>query len=545
MGLFLKYISSLFHTLKYLKVIQITNRVLRKIKRISFDEAPVKLSPHIYRWNSFDLLDSCYQGNGQFKFLNVIDTVSDWNDATKAKLWLYNLHYFDDLNQSGWQDRTEIHHSLVNTWIEQNPKMMGNGWEPYTISLRSVNWIKWFLSGNEPKQEWLASLSLQIQALEQQLEYHLLGNHLFANAKALLFAGCYFKGDLADEWLKCGLGILNEEIPEQILADGGNFELTPMYHNTILADMLDLYQLSLVYPYKIPKAISQYWCELIGKMLSWAEQMQHPDGDVSFFNDSAIGIAPKLADLQRYAKVLSITVPANSKNQVTALKESGYVVIKDQVNKLIIDVAKVGPDYIPGHAHADTLSFELSIDGHRVFVNSGTSVYGLGEERLRQRKTETHNTVVVDGMDSSEVWSGFRVARRAYPSKPIITENEHTVTVECSHDGYMRLPGKVTHSRKWQLAQDELLVCDQLSGVFNHAEAHYHLHPNIQVESSNHDGQVILQLPSGAQYNVRAEGADIKVLETTWHPEFGLSIANKKLVLNFKQNEVDFVLKRA
>ncbi|WP_250131814.1 heparinase II/III family protein [Vibrio crassostreae] len=490
-------------------------------------------------------MSTSYKGGSYFEFLNVCDIVSDWNDATKAKLWLYNLHYFDDLNQSGWQDRTEIHHSLVNTWIEQNPEMIGNGWEPYTISLRSVNWIKWFLLGNVPKEEWLASLSLQVQALDQQLEYHLLGNHLFANAKALLFAGCYFKGELADVWLKRGLGILNEEIPEQILADGGNFELTPMYHNTILADMLDLYQLSLVYPYKIPKATSQGWRELIGKMLSWAERMQHPDGEVSFFNDSAFGIAPKLADIQRYAEVLNITVPSTNKAQVTSLKESGYVVVQDNVNKLMIDVAKVGPDYIPGHAHADTLSFELSIDGQRVFVNSGTSVYGLGEERLRQRKTETHNTVVVDGMDSSEVWSGFRVARRAYPSKPVIIESEGDVSVECSHDGYMRLPGKVTHTRKWNLTEGDLLIRDRLTGTYNHAEAHYHLHPDVMVERVNNSSQVRLQLPNGTKYTIDVEGADIKVLETTWHPEFGLSIANKKLVLNFKQNEVNFVLKRA
>jgi hypothetical protein len=32
---------------------------------------------------------------------------------------------------------------------------------------------------------------------------------------------------------------------------------------------------------------------------------------------------------------------------------------------LILDVAPVGPDYLPGHAHADTLSFELSLFGQR------------------------------------------------------------------------------------------------------------------------------------------------------------------------------------
>ncbi|MFA0237752.1 heparinase II/III family protein [Vibrio sp. 10N.222.55.C7] len=539
-------ILKLYHTLKYLKPIQFSNRISRRFTKVKFTKPEVTLNDvSTAGWQTFPVLNSCYEGNGQFKFLNVVDTVSDWNDSTKAKLWLYNLHYFDDLNQSGWEGRSDIHHSLVKTWIEQNPKMIGNGWEPYTISLRSVNWIKWFLSGNEPREEWLASLSLQVQALEQQLEYHLLGNHLFANAKALLFSGCYFEGELADGWLKRGLGILNEEIPEQILDDGGNFELTPMYHNTILADMLDLYQLSLVYTHKIPKVTSQYWYELIGKMVSWSEQMQHPDGDVSFFNDSAMGIAPKLSDLRRYAEAIGIKLPTSNKNQVNHLKESGYVVVKDQVNKLIIDVAKVGPDYIPGHAHADTLSFELSIDNHRVFVNSGASVYGLSEERLRQRKTEVHNTVLVDGIDSSEVWSGFRVARRAYPSKPVIIESEGRIRVECSHDGYMRLPGKVTHTRKWELTEGDLLIIDNLTGTYNHAEAHYHLHPDVRVEGVNNCSQVRLHLPNGTKYTVNAEGAGIKILETTWHPEFGLSIANKKLVLNFKQNEVNFVLKRA
>ncbi|PMG97752.1 heparinase II/III family protein [Vibrio breoganii] len=534
-------IFKLYHTLKYLKPIQLTNRVSRKLSKVRFS-APITQSNNTStQWLSFSVLPSCYQGNRQFKFLNVVDVVSDWNDENKAKLWLYNLHYFDDLNQLGWQERTDIHTDLIDTWIAQNPPMMGNGWEPYTISLRCVNWIKWFLSGNEPKSEWLSSLSLQVQALDQQIEYHLLGNHLFANAKGLVFAGCFFKGKKGEDWLKRGLAILEQEIPEQILADGGNFELTPMYHNTILADMLDLYHLSIVYPDSIPSGTQSLWYEYILKMFGWAEQMEHPDGDVSFFNDSAIGIAPKLKRLKEYAEILNVDLPASNDEQVTVLKDSGYVVAQVNDKKLITDVAKVGPDYIPGHAHADTLSFELSIGNQRVFVNSGTSVYGLGAERLRQRKTETHNTVVVDGEDSSEVWSGFRVARRAYPSIPKINAKEQTVSVECSHDGYMRLPGKVMHTRNWQLASESLVVSDSLTGTFNDAQAHYHLHPDIQVLNED---RIIIQLPDNSKYGVKVEGGDAVVLDSTWHPEFGLSVANKKLLVNFKQNEVTFVLER-
>ncbi|WP_413889259.1 heparinase II/III family protein [Candidatus Aalborgicola defluviihabitans] len=73
-----------------------------------------------------------------------------------------------------------------------------------------------------------------------------------------------------------------------------------------------------------------------------------------------------------------------------------------------MDVAPVGPAYLPGHAHADTLSFELSVSGQRVVVNGGTSRYGLGPLRLRERETAAHSTVEVAKQSSSEVWGGFR-----------------------------------------------------------------------------------------------------------------------------------------
>lgn len=542
----LKLVFRLFNTIKFLKVTQL-------IYRFKYTLLPKRYyKPQTFRMrvingkiNFHALYDQKIFENNKFIFLNKQHFFSGWNDESMEKLWLYNLHYFDDLHSSNSLDRTDCHETLLEKWIKENSPTQGNGWEPYTISLRAVNWIKWFLSINKSKKEWNYSLYEQILFLEHNLEYHLLGNHLFANAKALIFSGCYFDGKVADNWLSKGLKILDKQITEQILDDGGNFELTPMYHNTILADMLDLYQLSSVYPDCIPSRTSKRWKGLISKMLSWADSMEHPDGDVSFFNDSAIGIAPKLSTLRKYALKLEIELPLTNQNRITHLQDSGYIIIQDEINKLIIDVAKVGPDYIPGHAHADTLSFELSIEGHRVFVNSGTSVYGLGEERLRQRKTESHNTVTVDGVDSSEVWSGFRVAKRAYPSAPIINETDNKVCVECSHNGYMRLPGKVTHTRQWQIERNLIAINDKLSGRFNSAQAHYHLHPDIVLEECGPSGSIVFTLPNGAQYAISLVGGDLTVVDSTWHPEFGLSIPNKKLILNFEKDDVKFVLKRA
>ena len=124
-------------------------------------------------------------------------------------------------------------------------------------------------------------------------------------------------------------------------------------------------------------------------MLSFMEAMAHPDGGVSFFNDSADGIAPTKAKIESYAKKLGFGIsPLDlSKSQIIDNANSGYICATAAGNKLIFDASPVGPDYIPGHAHADTLSFELSIGAQRVFVNSGTSEYGLSPKRLNQRKT--------------------------------------------------------------------------------------------------------------------------------------------------------------
>ena len=124
-----------------------------------------------------------------------------------------------------------------------------------------------------------------------------------------------------------------------------------------------------------------------------------------------------------------------------------YLRVADRDMVALLDVGEVGPDYLPGHAHADTLSFEMSVFGQRVVVNSGTSCYGLGAERSRQRGTSAHSTVEVNGMDSSEVWGGFRVGRRARPFDVVVEETGRGVEVACSHDGYRRLPGQPVHRR--------------------------------------------------------------------------------------------------
>jgi uncharacterized heparinase superfamily protein len=329
----------------------------------------------------------------------------------------------------------------------------------------------------------LESLALQADYLAKRLEWHLLGNHLFANAKALVFAGLLFEGPKAAAWLKTGLDIITRELPEQVLADGGNFERSPMYHAIFLEDVLDLVNAALNWPGFVSDTQLTAWRMTAERMLKWLEGMTHPDGQIALFNDAAFGVAPGLLELQAYAERLRLGQGLSSVGLSSCLhfKESGYVRLELGPALALLDVAPVGPDYLPGHAHADTLSFELSVHGQRVVVNGGTSRYGLGPERLRERGTGAHSTVQVNGQDSSEVWGGFRVARRAYPFDLQLQDEAGVLQVASSHDGYKRLPGAPVHRRTWAMDSCSLQVTDSVIGGTHSALARYILHPSVTV----------------------------------------------------------------
>lgn len=524
-------LSLLFHTVRFLKPSQVFWRIYYRFHRPRVPAAPCpERREAAGSWARVIEKKPFFVPPDRFTFLNRTEQPGpEWRDPGNEKLWTYHLHYFDDLNAAGAGTRRSDHNRLMDQWIRENPAGTGDGWEPYPVSLRVVNWIKWALAGNRLSQHQCDSLCLQVTWLMQKLEYHLLGNHLLANAKALVFAGLFFTGAGADRWRAKGLAILARQLDEQILSDGGHFERSPMYHAILLEDLLDLIQCSRLFPGIVPERRIRTWQGAAVNMLDALGACCHPDGGIAFFNDAAFGNAPELAALQAYARHLGMDgrLP---ETRIQVLGESGYAAVRRGPAVLIVDAAPVGPDYLPGHAHADTLSFELSLDRRRILVNSGTSCYGDGPERLRQRKTPAHNTLTVDGMDSSEVWGGFRVARRARIRHfKVETRDDRDIITGC-HDGYTRIAGD--HHRKWTLRDGQLEIRDRLGGTGSHAVClHFHLHPAVGLEIS--DGKWILTDETGKDIAwIQPDPAlDVAAESSTFHPEFGKSIPNRKITM--------------
>lgn len=534
----MKKIFRLLHTLRHLKARQVLYRIYYRFRKPKpYTKPAPKQRNALVGWSAPSYMRPATHDGKTFTFLGTTAQLNgDWNSAEFPKLWLYNLHYQDDLNAIGADERFALCRQSVDGWIAANPPLQGNGWEPYCISLRVVNWVKWLsrLKPEEVKPEWVESLAGQADALDQQLEHHILANHLFANAKALVFAGVFFGGQQGDYWLHKGLKLLDQEVAEQFLADGAHYELSPMYHAILLWDLADLICLQRITELPALRQRAAEWQQRFAVGMQWLQSMVHPDQDLSFFNDATLGIAPTLSNITDYAEYLELEDPvatAVSQLQGKLLVVSGYAVVDWPANhRLIADVACVGPDYQPGHAHADTLSCELSLFGQRVLVNSGISQYGEDAERHRQRSTAAHNTLEVDGENSSEVWAGFRVARRARPLGVDMCQGDEHVVLNASHDGYRRLAGKVTHQRQWLAEPASLTITDELSGRYTQAVAYWHLHPDIGLVRLS-DSSFELTLPQGQVARLNITGADVEVGEGTWHPGFGQSVSNKTLVL--------------
>jgi uncharacterized heparinase superfamily protein len=528
---FLRKAQLYFHTLRYLKRVQICGRITFRLLRPKINLCPAPEVRHsTSTWQTPVARRTSMLSPTRFRFLSVeheITAPADWNLVRLPKLWLYNLHYFDDLNAEGFASRVEWHRDLITRWVAENPPGQGIGWEPYPLSLRIINWIKWVYLGNTLDEVAHYSLAVQVRFLTQRLELHLLGNHLFVNAKALIFAGCYFDGYEAEAWLRLGMSILDREIPEQFLSDGGHFERSTMYHALAYEDMLDLANLARANPAAIEpwQHMVSLWPEIIVKMGGWLQALSHPDGEIAFFNDTAIGIAPSPLILFSYAERMEM-LPAVVANDIVHLDPSGYIRVTLGQAVLLLDAAPIGPDYLPGHAHADTLSYELSVFGQRVVVNSGTSRYGLGWEREWERSTGAHTTVEVDGQSSSEVWAGFRVARRAYPFDVSVKRDGNTIIVEAAHDGYRRLLGRVIHRRRWVMQKTRLEVFDTIEGGFSEAVSRVFFHPDIQIRKVGAGGTAnFFDRMISWETNVPTS-----TIETTsWHPEFGVSVPNSCL----------------
>ena len=516
MGKFIR----LFNTVKYLKPTQVYYRLyyfarprIRNIYgfqyplAVSSKSVTLTLQPSIASYASVN--------NKTFGFLNLSHTFEngiDWNYAKYGKLWTYNLTYFDFLQQEGMTKESGL--KLIYDFIEKADSHK-DAMEPFPIALRGINWVKFLSSHHIKDQKIDDSLYAQYKILMDNLEYHLLGNHLLENGFSLLFGAYYFQDEKLHDKAK---EILVAELNEQILDDGAHFELSPMYHQIMLLRVLDC--INLVQNNKFrDQELLKFLKNKASLMLGWLDNMTYKSGDIPLLNDSANGIAPRSQELFEYASGLDVEV------EKTKLKASGYRKVINDNYEAIVDIGNIGPDYIPGHAHSDTFNFVVQVNDKPFIVDTGLSTYETNNRRTVERSTLSHNTVEINEKDQSEVWGGFRVANRA----KIVKISEYDNTIEATHDGYKK--DNIFHTRSWKFKEDRIIISDSLNKAAK-AVARLHFHPDVTEEMirehitinheplTNHESR-ITNYQYAPEFN---KEIDAKVLEIEFKKELEIEI---------------------
>ncbi len=462
-----------------------------------------------------------YNGRLSFRFINIeheFENRINWNENSKNKLWLYNLGYFDYLNQKTITKKEGLF--LIYDFIE-NYSTLNDAKEAYPTSLRIINFIKFISKHNIHDPLILEIIKEDANRLSENIEFHLLGNHILENGFALWFAANLFNDK---RFYRISNKILKSQLNEQVLNDGGHFELSPMYHILMLYRILDSINLNVLNPNIQNEEIIELFKSKSSKMLSWLNKMTFKNGDFPLFNDSANGITPPPGDIFEYANILKI------KSANISLSDSGYRDFRTNKYELIADVGEIGALYQPAHAHADTLNFELYVEGRPIIVDTGISTYNLVDARIKERSTKAHNTVTINDKNSSQVWSSFRVAKRANVS--IIKDSPKILNAY--HDGYKDLG--LIHSRQWSFNDNQILIYDRLN-KFCEGKAHIHFHPKATISLKKDIISVNKNIEISFENLTR-----IKLSDYLYNSEFNKPVYAKKIELIFKK-ELSSIIK--
>ncbi|MCP3955340.1 MAG: hypothetical protein GY697_24430, partial [Desulfobacterales bacterium] len=521
-----------------------------------------------------------------FHFLNRSYTFPsdeiNWHTLDVSHLWRYQLHYFSVTEALMLHSRTSrsefgfvLFRRLALSWMQQNPPLHGDGWHPYTLSMRIVNWIhalhgfrRYLDSDPEFSGKMANSLARQAGYLSRDLEFDVRGNHLLKNIKALIFYSLAVSDARAEQYFKTAIGLLQSECNEQVLIDGGHFERTPGYHVDVLADLIDI-GLFL----KRNRSVSYNWLDgSVRRMLDWLTAIIMPGNALPVIKDTSGSGLPGVHCLDILASgALYLQDPAykltpdlglygslrfdardqkrfrqwplhEETNDSRMLASSGYAVLRQNQgrNALILDVGKPCPDYLPAHAHADMLSYELYLDDMPAIVDSGVHEYAPGAWRDFFRSTRAHNTVALDDQNQSEVYGSFRVARRARPCKRSWSLEGDLKWVRAGHDGYHRLPQHAEHTRTVAALPGLWVIFDEVTAM-HHVDvtSYIHLYPDLQFVRAKGDSWQIAGLKTdtwvtcfGIRQKTLVKGREGTAPQGWYSPEFGRKLPNWVLTLS-------------
>ena len=396
---------------------------------------------------------------------------------------------------------------VLEDWQRGNPYPLGVNWgiamEP---ALRILSW-SWLIHACGRSEAWadprfrsqlLCGLWLHADFVDRHLERgRINGNHLTADAAALVVAGLVLPGDAQRRRAERGWEILLEELPRQVCPDGVDFEASAAYHRLVG----ELFALPALLRRAHGLDVPDAYAERLRAVGRFTEAYAGPDGLAPLWGDADDGRALPLGgqDVNDHGSLPALVAAVGGETArgnaeaawllgpdavedaapppgSAAFREGGVVVLRSGEDHVFVDCGPVGLAGRGGHGHNDCLSLEATLAGTKVLTDCGCFVYTASPElRNRFRSTAAHNTPQVDGAELNRIPESLWLLEDDAQPQLLLAED---LRVRAAHTGYLRLPDPVRPVRTIALEPllHALVVHDELDARGPHdVEIPFHL----------------------------------------------------------------------
>jgi uncharacterized heparinase superfamily protein len=431
--------------------------------------------------------------------------------------WMAGFAWLDDLRMLGGPATRQTARQIILAWFAETAAYDSFTWRSDLLAarLRRCLMNAAFLEVNTDalfRAHLLRALNRQAQHLSRALPDGLIGSELIKATVGLMIAGALLPQNErgGDKWLRRGEKLLEAELTAQILPDGGHIERSPAVTLDLLQHLLDLAQVLTLTKRPLPDQLAS----CIENIASALRVTVHPDGALALFNDSTeVGSAEVTLALHRAASLRNAEL-----RELIQLPHSGFQRMVAGKTTIIADAGAPPPRGLDTHAHAGTLSFEMSHGHERIIVNCGAHPVAR-EWRAVQGASAAHSTLVIDDTNSSMLlpFGGLALTPKSVVARREMTEAGQWLDIR--HNGYEEAFGLI-HRRRLFLSADgnELMGEETLAGRGgNNFALRFHVHPAVQVSVTQNGQAAFLKLSgstTGGAWRLRVQGGDLSLADS-------------------------------
>jgi uncharacterized heparinase superfamily protein len=432
-----------------------------------------------------------------------------WGDVEAAPVLVDAAHGFTwlrDLRALGTDPARARARALVADWIGLPPPAVAK--RPDVAAARITAWLSHYdffaASADDAfRLRMMGRLVADARALAADLPAEEMDGRALTALKGIIAAAVALPDQTA--FLTRALRFLPQEIARQVLPDGCHAERSPVVQLWALQDLVEIRALLQAAQAQPPAALGA----AIDRMATALRAMRHGDGGLALFNGSRED-RPALIELV-------LAQAARGGRPPASLSEGGFQRMQAGRTVIIIDCGRPPPPGVDRFSHAGTLSLELSVGRERLIVNCGAAIAGGLQWRDASRATAAHSTLVVADTNSSEL-KPWGIGRQPEKVEAQRQEANGAHWLEASHDGYKKSFGAI-HRRRLYLAEsgDDIRGEDAVESATPQAYTlRFHLHPGVNASLQQDGEAVLLRLPSGSGWRLRAEGARMTLEESIY-----------------------------